>query len=567
MPMSKNYSALKSILARVAATGTARRVIFWFFNGNYSTVFLLHRAAGIYDGINGHDPRELERILIDLKRRRFNLVSLDQVVKASQGQGTLPSGSIAFTMDDGYLDQIEVIAPIFVKLEVPLTVFLITGLVSSELWPWDAKISWLIHQARQTSIEIPLGHHRLNWPLGSHQEQLHTRRELQSIGAALPGEKADHFLRVLEAAVGIQIPETPPKEFSPASWDQVRQLESAGVRFAPHTHSHRILSRLPETEVRFELSRSLEIIMEETRFGLPVLAYPVGMEQHFGLREMRLAESMGFSAAFAVCGDYVRWGESKVASEQRYCLKRFGFPNSTPAAFWFVTGLEALRRPSTDLAGAHSEDIMNTDDFLGQRQRPTRMSRRALLRRLIGRLHLALGRFDNLRCIDAERIERFVFVCRGNVCRSPYAEAAAKSLGLSATSCGVDVSHSAPAESMAVRAALLRGKNLSECMSRSIFDVPLDSSDCLVVMDSSHLPAARDVAARVGCQVTLLGLWRTPFVPEIADPYGRPLQNFRQCFNEIDEALAGLANRIEQSQGERAKGGEDERPNKRPDTT
>jgi len=545
--MSKNYSALKSILARVAATGTARRALSRFFNG-CTTVFLLHRAAGVYDGINGHDLRELERILIDLKRYGFNLVSLQQVVEEAQGKRELPSQSIAFTMDDGYQDQIEFIAPIFVKLEVPLTVFLITGLVSSELWPWDAKISWLIHQARQTSIEIPLGHHRLNWPLGSHQEQLHTCRELQAIGAALQEEEIGHFLSILEAAVEVQLPETPPKEFSPASWDQIRQLESAGIQFAPHTHSHRILSQLPETEVRFELSRSLEIIMEETRFGLPVLAYPVGMEQHFGLREMRLAESMGFSAAFAVCGDYARWGESKVASEQRYCLKRFGFPSSTPAAFWFVTGLEALRRPSTTLAGAHSGHIMNTDDFLGQSHRPTRMSRRALLRRLVGRLHLALGRFDSLRCIDAERIERFVFVCRGNVCRSPYAEATAKSLGLSATSCGVDVSRSAPAESMAVRAAFLRGKNLSECMSRSIFDVPLDSSDCLVAMDSSHLPVARDVAARVGCQTTLIGLWRTPFVPEIADPYGRPLQNFHQCFNEIDEALVGLVNWIKQYQ-------------------
>ena len=555
MPMSKNYNVLKSILARVATTGTARRALSRFSNG-CTTVFVLHRAAGVYDAINGHKPRELERILIDLKKRRFNLVSLDQVVKAAQGQEDLPSESIAFTMDDGYLDQIEVIAPIFVKHEVPLTVFLTTGLVSNELWPWDAKISWLIQQARQTSQEIPLGRHRLNWPLGSHKERLHTRRELQAIAAALPGEKIDLFLRTLEAAVGVELPETPPTEFSPASWDQVRQLENAGVRFAPHTHSHRILSRLQEVEVRFELSRSLEIVMTETRLGLPVLAYPVGMEQHFGLREMRLAESMGFSAAFAVCEDYARWGDSKVASEQRYCLKRFGFPDSTSAAFWFATGLEALRRPSTNFARVHSGRIMNTDDFLGQRQRPTRISRRGLLRRLIGRLHLALGRFDNLRCIDAERIERLVFVCRGNVCRSPYAEVVAKSLGLSATSCGVEVSRSAPAEAMAVRATLLRGKDLSEHMSRSIFDVPLDSSDCLVVFDLSHLPTARDVAAHVGCQITLLGLWREPSVTEIADPFGRPLQNFRQCFDEIDEALAGLMNWINQYQGGHTKGAE-----------
>lgn len=169
------------------------------------------------------------------------------------------------------------------------------------------------------------------------------------------------------------------------------------------------------------------------------------------------------------------------------------------------------------------------------------------MRRVASKLRLGLGQFDNLKSIDATRIERLVFVCRGNVCRSPYAEVAAKSLGIPAISCGVDVRRSSPAETMAVHAALLRGKDLSEHMSRSIFDVPLTSSDCLVAMDLSHLPIASDIADRVGCQLTLIGLWREPCVSGIKDPYGRPLKDFYRCFDEIDEALFGMKICIEQT--------------------
>lgn len=165
---------------------------------------------------------------------------------------------------------------------------------------------------------------------------------------------------------------------------------------------------------------------------------------------------------------------------------------------------------------------------------------RGIVRRLAAKIHLASGGFNALKDIDAARVDRFVFVCVGNVCRSPYAEAAAQSQGVSATSCGVDVSRSTPAELMAVEAASLRGMDLSAHRSRSIYEVQLDSADCLVVMAPAHLAAVQAVAAASSCQVTLLGLWCNPVIVEIPDPYGKPLEEFRKCYDEIDRALTGL---------------------------
>lgn len=527
MLMSNITKTIKAILSRIAVTGLARRILANCTNG-IVTVFLLHRPATVNEAIHGHDPEDIVRIITLLKKYKFNLVSLQQVVEAAQGKRVLPYGSIAFSIDDGYKDQLEIIAPIFLENEVPVTVFLTTGLVNKELWSWDAKIHWLLHKTRLTSIEIEMGFHRLEWPLTGNMERLVTRRELQSICAALPGEKIDWFLRLLEKSTEIQLPECPPPEFSPASWDMVRKLESSGVRFAPHTHSHRILRGLSDTEVFSEISRSMGLLKKETRHWLPILAYPVGMESHFGAREMYLAERSGCSAAFAVCENYSRWGKSHLPIKDLYCLKRFGLPSSIHEAIWIASGMQEI--VSLMLKRRKYNKLNNV----------MRKGSKTYLRNLWIKMKYKLGCYDYLKDIDIHRVKRLVFVCSGNVCRSPYAEAVTKSKNLPAISCGVEVYRSAPAEPMAVRAAILRGKDISRHVSRSIYDVSIVDSDLLIAMDPSHLNISHKVAHNVGCQATLISLWHESPLSGIADPYGGQLDEFNACFDEIDNSLFRL---------------------------
>ena len=47
------------------------------------------------------------------------------------------------------------------------------------------------------------------------------------------------------------------------------------------------------------------------------------------------------------------------------------------------------------------------------------------------------GRYARLGRIDWGRIERLVFVCQGNICRSAYAEARARAMGVEALSFGL----------------------------------------------------------------------------------------------------------------------------------
>ena len=151
-----------------------------------------------------------------------------------------------------------------------------------------------------------------------------------------------------------------------------------------------------------------------------------------------------------------------------------------------------------------------------------------------------LGRFDHWKAVDWSRVERLVFVCSGNICRSPYAEHVAIGHGLLAVSCGTTAKGGATADPTAIGVAAERGISLAEHRSRHLDDISLAAGDLLVVMDLGHLAALEGIAGESNAQLTLLGLWDGAHPVVIHDPFGRPAEDFQVCFGRIDRCLNGL---------------------------
>ncbi len=151
------------------------------------------------------------------------------------------------------------------------------------------------------------------------------------------------------------------------------------------------------------------------------------------------------------------------------------------------------------------------------------------------------GRWEKHRQIDLREVKRFVFVCKGNICRSPYAAARARAVGLPSISYGLDVQREAPANTQARVEALKHGVDLSSHRSKT-FEPSHDSrGDLLIGMERSHLIQLATQHEGEPFQVTLLGLWAEPPRPHIQDPFGQSPEFFNRCFHIIDAGLATLA--------------------------
>jgi protein-tyrosine phosphatase len=173
-------------------------------------------------------------------------------------------------------------------------------------------------------------------------------------------------------------------------------------------------------------------------------------------------------------------------------------------------------------------------------------SRAGFIRTYWHHIQYLLGRYRSYRKIDWASIERLVFVCKGNICRSAFAEAVARSMGMEAVSCGLQTVMSAPANEDAVMTARGMGYALEEHRTLPIMYIVIHKTDLVIAMEPWQ-------AEYIGRQLvrphsyTLLGLWSRPVYPHIQDPYGSSSAYFKRCFSYIEDSVNGIVRQIEKS--------------------
>ena len=175
--------------------------------------------------------------------------------------------------------------------------------------------------------------------------------------------------------------------------------------------------------------------------------------------------------------------------------------------------------------------------------RPRFGSYRGLARLMLAHLESVAGRFSGYQQIRWEKVKRVVFVCHGNICRSPYAERRAATYGLSVASFGLSADAGMPADPTACRIAARREIELAPHRAHDIKDFGFRRGDLLAAMEPRQV---RELgrAPPIPCQLTLLGLWGRPRRPHIHDPHRLGEGYWEQCFDVIDSAVLTIAEKM-----------------------
>ena len=136
-------------------------------------------------------------------------------------------------------------------------------------------------------------------------------------------------------------------------------------------------------------------------------------------------------------------------------------------------------------------------------------SRRGFIRACWHKFIYLLGAHNKYRHIDWDKIDCLVFVCKGNICRSAYAEAVAKSLGVGAISCGLSTQSDSPENSVAIEISEQRGVDLKQHKTTPVKSLELKETDLLFAMEPWQANSLKSILNR-GHYVALLGLWWLP---------------------------------------------------------
>lgn len=240
-------------------------------------------------------PKFLEDLIINYKKQGFNFVSLDEV-SAIISSGIKPKRPfIAFTIDDGYLDNFTQAFPIFERHQVPFAIFIATDFIDQKaiLW-WDIIEDLILNNSH---IIMDGNDYRCH----IFQEKWNIFRILREKILRFDQTQLENKLKSSFSCYDIDWYE--PIRHQAMSWEHVKKISQHPLcTIGGHTVSHLALNKLNIDEFHREITEGLSKLERATGKSIKHFAYPYGSPNEVGEREYQQILRYNFRTVFLSYG-------------------------------------------------------------------------------------------------------------------------------------------------------------------------------------------------------------------------------------------------------------------------
>ncbi|HEY7497053.1 MAG TPA: polysaccharide deacetylase family protein [Vicinamibacterales bacterium] len=247
--------------------------------------------------------------------RHYTAIPLSELAQRVSDQRTLDDRLCAVTFDDGWRDNYTHAFPILKKHNVPATIFLATNFVDGGSWFWEERLKYVLAHVMQRHLDRAIAASEL-----SAVSEVLARLELSAILAmglprfrqflsahvtTLRAKPEAERARVMDALEGLIKLESlrEPRRFM--NWDEIREMEAAGMHFGAHTVSHVNLERSEQAAAEREIAGSKSRTEASLANAAPVFAYPFGRSTP---AVRAFVQKVGFRGAFTIVPGLVRRG-------------------------------------------------------------------------------------------------------------------------------------------------------------------------------------------------------------------------------------------------------------------
>jgi peptidoglycan/xylan/chitin deacetylase (PgdA/CDA1 family) len=307
-----------------------------------ATIFMLHRFSVPDVGVDGHDPGTLRQALAYLRKQRYHLLSLEDLLKKLR-DGEPLRRAVAFTIDDGYFEHALVAPPVFAAFDCPVTTFLATGFIDGKTWLWFDRLSMIFDKTPRTSVRARLGNKTIVYLTDSARSRAAAAKDLTARCKDAPEPDRAACVRELEPEAEVELPAVPPPKFAPLSWDDARRAEKLGMTFGPHTVTHPILSTTPDAQSEFEIAESWKRLSAEVSRPVPIFCYPNGRPKDFGEREIATIRRIGLLGAVrGQSGESIGTAAFRASETACFEVPRFSYCDNLTAMMQCSSGVTTM---------------------------------------------------------------------------------------------------------------------------------------------------------------------------------------------------------------------------------
>jgi peptidoglycan/xylan/chitin deacetylase (PgdA/CDA1 family) len=223
---------------------------------------------------------KFEAFLKHLKQH-YQIISLDDLVRALEHNTALPKRAVVLTFDDGFLSNYTLAYPLLKQYQAPATIYLATEFVDESKPIWTDRIDYAFHAAGRSPTELKAAKSQLK---------------------KLPQEQIESAVTDWESKLQVETLDclhlgTSPI-YAPLSWDHILEMQSSGlITFGAHTHTHKILGRCQMDTVRAELALSKSIIEDRLGQQCDHFCYPNGSHGDFSQETEDCVREVGFRSS------------------------------------------------------------------------------------------------------------------------------------------------------------------------------------------------------------------------------------------------------------------------------
>jgi peptidoglycan/xylan/chitin deacetylase (PgdA/CDA1 family) len=271
-------------------------------------VLLFHRILPVRDTMwDPIDPLLFKKTL-QYVQKKYHIVPLKEVLFENKTTSSKPLAAITF--DDGYHDFIDYAVPIMDKFKITASMYVVSDCVDKNLPPWTYLLDNLFAKTKKlfwTNFDatiLPPEYQCTKW--NSSEERIAYCKKIKQYLKLMPAQQRNNI--VTSALLNFDDVENPSNLMM--SWEDIKQIHSAGFEIGSHSVTHPTLATIEEEEsITFELIESARHIKEKTNIVSDIFSYPMG---NYDERVKRLTQKAGYKAALAVNGKKYTQGKQDI---------------------------------------------------------------------------------------------------------------------------------------------------------------------------------------------------------------------------------------------------------------